>query len=63
MTFKEWEAVVDRLKHDAEHLEGGAAMARLMKDSVRAIEMDADAARLRQRCADLEIRPPVNRQR
>ncbi len=61
MTFNEWEAQVDRLKHDAEHKEAGAALARTMGDARTARLLDAEAAELRQRCADLEIRPPVGK--
>lgn len=57
-TFQEWEDTIDRLKHDAEQKEGGAAMARKMGDLKHAATMDQEAARMRQRCADLEINPP-----
>lgn len=53
------EAEIDRLTHDAEHAEAGAALARQMKDAKSAKQLDVKAAQLRQRSADLQLALPL----
>lgn len=57
-TFQEWEDTIDRLKHDAERTEVGAALARKMGDIPNATKMNKEAQQMRQRCADLQLNPP-----
>lgn len=52
------EAEIDRMTHDAEHAESGAAFARQMKDGAAAKRFDVKAAHLRQCAADLQIALP-----
>jgi hypothetical protein len=53
------EEEIDRLTHDAEHAEVGAALARQMKDIKSAKQMDVKAAHLRQHAADLQLALPL----
>lgn len=59
MNYQEWERQISALEDEALKKENSAAFARSMGHDKQASDLDKEASKLRQGCADMKLHPPA----